>query len=83
MGGKGLHAELARERGEPVLRGPDPLAANLDDLAVSDVVVEEPAAHPVAGFEHDHGCPAGCERAGGGEPGQARAHDDHVRLASL
>ena len=81
--GERLHAELAGERGEPVLRRPDPLAAHLDDLAVADVVVEEAAAHPVAGLDTTTDrAPRAVERAGGGEPGEPRAHDDHVRLAS-
>src|SRR5215216_642956 len=43
--GEGLDPELPRERREPVLGGPDPLAAHLHDLALADVVVEQAPAH--------------------------------------
>ena len=54
VGGEVVHAELGRQRREPVLGGPDPLGAHLHDLAVADVLVEHPAAHAVARLHHHH-----------------------------
>ena len=53
VGREGLEAELADQPQRPVLRRPDPLAADLDDLAVADRLVEGAAADPVARLEHD------------------------------
>ena len=55
VGGERLHAELARQRGEAVLGRPDPLGADLHDVAAADVLVEHPAADPVARLHDDHG----------------------------
>jgi len=38
------HAKLARQRQDPVLGRPGPLASHLDDLAVADRVADDPPA---------------------------------------
>jgi hypothetical protein len=48
VGGEGLDAQLAGERGQTVLRGADPLAADLDDLAVPEILVQDTASDAVA-----------------------------------
>ena len=80
MGGKGVDAHRARQRKHPVLRRADPLAAHLHHLAVADRLVEDPPSHSAAGLEDDHRRAGRLEVASGHEPGEARAHDDHVRL---
>ena len=64
--------------GQPVLGRADPLAADLDHLAVADVVVQHPAAHPLAGLEHHDRGPARHERPSGAEPRQPRPHHHDV-----
>ena len=48
---RGPHAELARERGDAVLRRPDPVRAQVGVMA-ADVVRAHLAAHAVARLEH-------------------------------
>ena len=45
---------LVEQREHAVLGRPDPLAADLDDLAIADLGVDSAPADPVAGLEHDH-----------------------------
>lgn len=51
-------AELVGERGDPSLRRPDPLSAELDDLPRRDLGGEEATPDAPAGLEH-HGFDAG------------------------
>ena len=76
------HAELARQRQQPVLRRPDPLRAELDHLVRpgADRLVQRPAADAVARLEHHDGAPRGREPPGGGEPREPGADDGDVRL---
>ena len=64
-----------------VLGRADPLAADLDDLAAAERVIERPTADPVTGFEHEYGVSGGLDLARRRQPGQAGADDDHVGLA--
>ena len=64
IGREGVDAELAGERRDPLLGRADPLAADLDHLALADLLVEQPAADAVARLDHDRLRPGG-ERAGG------------------
>ena len=73
--------ELLGERGEAVLRRPDPLAADLHDLAVAEVLVQQPAADAIARLEHDHRGAAGQQVAGRHEAREPGADDGHVGLA--
>ena len=65
----------------PVLGRPDPLPADLDDLAVPDVVVERAPADAVARLEHDRRRPAAPDGARRDQAGKPGADDDDVRLA--
>ena len=67
-----MRAAMLEQR---VLRGPDPLAADLDDLAVADVVVEDSPAHAVARLEDDAVDPALRQVERGGKPRESRADD--------
>ena len=58
--------------------GPDERAAGLDHAAVVQLVVEHPAADPVAGLDHEHRAAAASDPAGGDQAGDAGADDDHV-----
>jgi hypothetical protein len=59
------------------------LAADLHDLAVADRLVESAAADPVARFQH-HRCVTGAlDLAGGGQAGEACAHDHDIGVKSL
>ena len=68
---------LAR-RQEAVLAGADPLAADLDDLAAADRVVQRAAADAVARLQHGHRVARVDEVAAAAQPGQAGADHDHV-----
>ena len=83
IGREGLDAQLAGERRDPLLGRADPLAADLDHLAVADLLVEQPAADPVARLDHDRLCPGGEEPTGGDEPGEPGADDRDVSLDRL
>ena len=65
---------------EAVLGRADPLAADLDHLAVPDVGVERAAADPVARFGDLHRGAPGDEGARGREPGEPGAGDDDVSI---
>ena len=54
------------------------LAAELDATAVGQVGLLDAAAHAVARLEHEHVGAAEGEVAGGGQPGEAGAEDEHV-----
>ena len=56
------------------------LAAELDAASVGQLDLLDPAADPVACLEHGHGGSAGGQVAGGDEPGEPGADDDHVGL---
>ena len=73
-----LDAELARERREPVLGRPDPLAARLDDLAAADLLVERAPADAVARLEHHHALAGAGQVARGDEAREPGADDDYV-----
>src|SRR5204862_5607458 len=74
-------AELLDQPQDPVLRGPDPLAADLDDLAVPEIVVEGPPPDAVARLQHHERLPRLLQLPAGGQPGEPGADDDDVHLA--
>ena len=77
VGREGLDAELRRQLREPVLGRADPLAADLDDLAVADLMVEHAPADAVTRLEHHAVDPLGGELPRGRQPGQPGSdHDD-------
>ena len=78
MGGEGLDAERARERRDPVLRRPDPLTADLDDLPAADLLVEDPPANAVERLEHDDRATGGHELARRHEAGEPGSDDEEV-----
>jgi hypothetical protein len=80
VGGERLDPELGSERREPVLRRPDPLAADLDHLAVAEVLVQRPPADPVAGLEDRHGRAAVDQRPSGRQPREPGADDEDVSV---
>jgi hypothetical protein len=73
----------ARQRGQPVLGRADPLAADLDDLAVAEFVVERPAAGAVARLEDHHRRARGGQLACRRQPGEPRADDYDVGLERI
>ncbi len=83
MGREGLDAQLSGERRDPLLGRADPLAADLDQLARADLLVEQPAADPVAGLDYDRLDPGGKEAATGDEPGKAGPDDRDVRFGRV
>ena len=81
VGLEGLHPEFAGQLREVILRRPDPLAADLDDLAGvggAQSMVQRPATDAIAGLEHDHRAPGRVELARGREAREAGADDDHI-----
>ena len=60
---------------------PDEGAAGLDRGALLQVVVEDPAADPVAGLDQQHGAAVVGDLAGRDQPGDAAADDDDVDVA--
>ncbi len=80
MGGEGLEAQLAGERQHAVLGRPDPLAADLDLLAVGDRLRQQPAPDPVARLQHRDRRPCPLQLARRDEAGEAGADDGHVCL---
>jgi hypothetical protein len=78
VGWEGGDPELSGERRDPLLGRPDPLAADLDHLAVADLLVEQAAADAVARLEHDRPLAGGGNPAGGDKPGEARSDDRDV-----
>ena len=75
VGREGRDAHARGHLEQRVLSGPDPLAADLDDLAVADVVVEHSAADAIARFEDDAVDSALGQVKRGGEPRESGAHD--------
>ena len=73
--------ELVGQRRDVGLGGADEGAAGLDGRALAEVVVEHPAADAVAGLDEEDAAAAAGDLAGGDQPGDAAAHDDHVDLA--
>ena len=71
VGGEGLDPELAGQREHALLGGPRPLAAHLDHLAVADVGVQQPPAHPVSGLDDQDGSARPAKLAGCGQARQA------------
>ena len=65
-----------------VLRRPDPLAAQLDDVlgVLADRLAQGPAADSVPGLEHPHVEPRDVELARRGQPGEARTDDNDVTV---
>jgi hypothetical protein len=76
VGGVGGEAELLDQLVHAGLARADPLAAELDRLAVRERAVLRPAADAVPRLEHLHARAGAREPAGAGETGQAGA-DDH------
>ena len=74
----GLDPELGRQRLEPVLGRPDPLAADLDHRPVLEAMVEGPPADPVLRLEHDHDRPRAGQLARGRQAGEAGADDRDI-----
>ena len=72
-------AQLRRERIDPVLRWSGPLAAHLDDAALAVLLVDDAAAHAVAGLEQQYRPPGGDEFTGGDKAGEASTHHQDVR----
>jgi hypothetical protein len=83
VGGEGVHPDRAREPEHALLSRPDPLAADLDDLAAPERLVEGAAAHASARLDDERTGPGGHQLAGRGQARQAGAHHDHVCLAVL
>jgi hypothetical protein len=77
---KGLDAELVGKRRDPLLSRSDPLATDLDHLALADLLVEQSAADPVSRLDHDRLGSGGGNLAGGDEPGQSGTDDRDVGL---
>ena len=65
-----VDAERAGPGEDPVLSGPDPLTADLDDFPAADRMVQRPATHPSPCLEHDDRVATVDELARGGEPGE-------------
>jgi len=61
--------------------GPTHLSADLDHLTTTELVVQRPASHSIARFEHDHRVSGLDQIAGGAEPGEAGADNHHVHAA--
>ncbi len=80
VGREGLDAQLAGERRDPLLGRTDPLAADLDHLALADLLVEQPAADPVTRLDHDRLRSGGEETTGGDETGEPGPDDRDVGL---
>ena len=68
-------AEVLGQREHAVLGRADELSTRLGDVAAPEVVVQHPAAHPVARLQHHDPVAVGGQPTGGGEPGQPGA--DH------
>ena len=83
VGREGGHAQLGRQVGQVVLRGPDPLAAAVDGEAARGAVGEGTAAHPVARLEHEDVDAVAVQLAGGGQAGEAGADHHHLALPLL
>ena len=80
VGREGFDPELGGERREPLLGRADPLAADLDHLAVADLLVQQAAADPAAGLDHERLQPGRGEPPRGDESGETGAHDGDVGL---
>ena len=80
VGGEGLDPERPGERRKPILGRPDPLAAHLDDPAVADVVVLDPAPDALAGLQDHRRSAAGGQLARRRQARETGAHDHHVDL---
>ncbi|HUZ84103.1 MAG TPA: hypothetical protein VMU66_05375, partial [Gaiellales bacterium] len=63
---------------DPVLSRPDPLPADLHDLAGAERVVERAPADAIACLEHHHGVPRGDQVGRRRQPREAGADHDHV-----
>ena len=78
------HAELLGQLRDVVLRRADEGAAGLDDLAavllLGQVMVEHPAADPLAGLDHEHGPALAGDLASRDEAGDPGADHDDVDL---
>ena len=70
--------ELGDELDVGLVEAADDLAAELHDPAVGHPRLLDAATGSAAGLEHDHVGAAGDQIAGGVQPGQAAADDDHV-----
>ena len=78
--GKVSRAELACERREAVLGGPDPLPATSIQTSTAEVDRLPPAARPIACLEHHGRGPATLQYLGCSQAREACADDCHVRL---
>jgi hypothetical protein len=81
VGGERLEAKVRDQSERPVLAGPDPLAAKLDDLAGAEGVVERAPTHSITRLEHDHGGPVTVQFPRRDEPSQAGADHRDVDCA--
>ena len=77
---EGGGAVLSRERVETILRGTDPLPADVDPPVRLDLQRLQAAAHPVARLQHDEGRVAALQLGRRGEPGHPRPDHGDVRL---
>ena len=73
-----LDAHLLRERHDVVLSGADPLRTDVQDLTVTDWMVEDAAADAIARFEDDRRHVALHELAGGGKACEPCADYDNI-----
>ncbi len=76
--GERREPELGGQRGDRVLRGPDPGTTEVGDVTPGQRVVERAPAHPVPCLEDDDRAAGRRQRAGGGQPGEPGAHHDDV-----
>ena len=78
----GLDPEVLGEAEDLVLRRPDPLAAQLDDVlgVLADRLAQGPAADSVPGLQHPHVEPGGAQLARRGQPAEARTDDNDVTV---
>ena len=74
--------QLAGECRQTILRGSDPLSAQIEPVA-ADFLAQCASADPVARFEHQAGDVPFGQFTGGGQPGDAGADDEHVGQLSI
>ena len=81
--GEDLETELRDELVDAQLPGPDPLAAELDDVAVAEIMVEHPTADAVSRFQHDRVRPGRAERTGRGQTREPPSDNDDIGVQPL
>ena len=80
VGGEGLDVQLPSQRRDPVLSRADPLAADLNHLAIADRLVQQSPADALAGLEHQDRPACRRELPGGRQAGKPGPHDDDIDL---